>query len=672
MDSQQRIVLVLMIFVTAGWLIWAQRQRAEELARQAEAERQAPAPPPPAVGGEQALPAAPSAVEPPSSAPPATPGGDAAEAPEPAEVREIRVRTANYEALFTSRGAALKRYSLQRYFRTTEQEVPLVLVDEVVPGQTSLLLARLGETADLQTRNYTVLEAPAPDAPAQAEQRLVFQTTVDQWRVTKTYRFGPTGAEPVEEAEAEKAPKAFDYGFALTVAVENLAPAARDLSWRFQAVAGVLPDDLNARFGLVETVSATTRAAEDVDEILRHGVAELPEWPGAGAAEPSPEALVKDARAGLQWYAAKGRFFTALVRHDRPGQPEGEVVQWRVPLTRESAYVQALPESYREALLPVLESHPHAAVVEWRSVTESAVPSQARRDVSLFFYGGPVREAELAAVDPACQGLVTYTWAVFDFISRLVSRLLHVLSTVVPNMGVCVILLTLIIKTSMHGLTRRALASGHKMQKLQPLMKEIRKKYENDQAKLQQETMRLWREHGVSPWGACLPMLIQMPIFFALFGTFARDFSMRQAMFIPGWIEDLSQQDALFDLPFTVPFVGWETFNLLPILYVGLQLFQQSMTPKSQDPQMQQQQQMMKMMPIIFMFIFYVMPSGLVLYFTISAGYTLVEHWFIRQRLEGDAGGGGPAASAGDGTGQDGRTPVAAGVGMGSRGKKKR
>jgi YidC/Oxa1 family membrane protein insertase len=217
----------------------------------------------------------------------------------------------------------------------------------------------------------------------------------------------------------------------------------------------------------------------------------------------------------------------------------------------------------------------------------------------------------------------------------------------------------------MHGLTRRALASGHQMQKLQPKIKELREKYKDDQTKLHQETMRLWREHGVSPWGSCLPMLIQIPVFFALYGTFARDFAIRQALFIPGWIEDLSQPDALFDLPFVVPLLGWTNFNLLPILYVAMQLFHQSMTPKSEDPNVAQQQQMMKIMPILFMFIFYPMPSGLVLYFTVSACYTAVEHWFIRRRLDaGETQAAGAPAAAGQGIGNEG--------GKGGKRKKKK
>ena len=139
----------------------------------------------------------------------------------------------------------------------------------------------------------------------------------------------------------------------------------------------------------------------------------------------------------------------------------------------------------------------------------------------------------------------------------------------------------------------------------------------------------------------CLPILVQMPIFFALYGAFSRAFEMRQAPFL--YIKDLSQPDQLSMLSF------WpHELNLLPILYLGLMLYQTTQTPKPTDPNQELNYKMGKVMPVVFSFLFYMMPSGLVLYFVASSIVGLIENWYIRKRFCHD----GPLSPAsGDGAG---------------------
>jgi YidC/Oxa1 family membrane protein insertase len=172
----------------------------------------------------------------------------------------------------------------------------------------------------------------------------------------------------------------------------------------------------------------------------------------------------------------------------------------------------------------------------------------------------------------------------------------------------------------------------YRMQKLQPKIKELQQKHKNDKQKLGTEQMKLFREHGVSPFSGCLPMLLQMPILFALFYALRQTFEMRQSPFC-GWITDLSLPDTVGHFPAGLPFLGGVAINILPLLMTVAMFFQQRMTPKSDDPQQQQQQKMMAFMPLLFAFMFYSMPSGLCLYWFTSTVLGMAEQYLIKRHL---------------------------------------
>ena len=161
------------------------------------------------------------------------------------------------------------------------------------------------------------------------------------------------------------------------------------------------------------------------------------------------------------------------------------------------------------------------------------------------------------------------------------------------------------------------------MQKIQPLMTEIREKYKDEPQRMNSEMMKLYKEHGVNPVGGCLPMILQMPLLIALFIVFRSTIQLRGAMFIPGWITDLSQPDTLFMLPFSLPMYG-DQFNLLPILMALTMIFQSKMT--MQDPK---QKMMVYVMPIFMLVIFNRFPSGLNLYYTLFNLLTIIQQKYI-------------------------------------------
>ena len=193
----------------------------------------------------------------------------------------------------------------------------------------------------------------------------------------------------------------------------------------------------------------------------------------------------------------------------------------------------------------------------------------------------------------------------------------------IPNFGVAIILLTILVRLLFWPLTRKSTEGMKKMQELQPLMKEIQARYKDNPQRLQQETWQLYREKKVNPMSSCLPMLIQIPVFIALFNVLRSAVELRYAPFL--WIADLSEPEGLFASWF--PFGG---LNLLPILMAVSTALQSYFTPSTGDKK--QQQMMMVMMPAMMLIMFYSFPSALSLYWFLSNIFSIVQMWLIRRQ----------------------------------------
>lgn len=213
----------------------------------------------------------------------------------------------------------------------------------------------------------------------------------------------------------------------------------------------------------------------------------------------------------------------------------------------------------------------------------------------------------------------------FRFFSLLILPILEFLHKFIPNYGLVIILFSILIKLVLYPLTKKSYQSMREMQRIQPLMTELRAKYKDDPQRLNKEMMKLYKEHGVNPMGGCLPMLLQMPLLFALFIVFRSTIQLRGEPFIPGWINDLSRSEGLWHLPISLPFYGNE-FNILPILMAITMIFQSKMT--TQDPK---QKAMIYIMPIFMLLIFNTLPSGLNLYYTMFNLLTIIQQVFINR-----------------------------------------
>jgi YidC/Oxa1 family membrane protein insertase len=205
----------------------------------------------------------------------------------------------------------------------------------------------------------------------------------------------------------------------------------------------------------------------------------------------------------------------------------------------------------------------------------------------------------------------------------------------IPNYGVAIILLTLVVKIVFFPLTRKSSESTLRMQAVAPKIKEIQEKYKGNPQKMNAEMAELYKKEGYNPVSGCLPMPLQLPIFFAMYSLFNNHFDLRGAGFIPGWIPDLSLPEAIWNFPEGVrlPLLGWTALRLLPFIYVGSQLLYGKATQTPDQKNNTQMKMMLYVLPIVFFFILYDMPSGLLIYWIFSNLLTMVQQLVINKYL---------------------------------------
>jgi YidC/Oxa1 family membrane protein insertase len=239
----------------------------------------------------------------------------------------------------------------------------------------------------------------------------------------------------------------------------------------------------------------------------------------------------------------------------------------------------------------------------------------------------------------------------FWWLSNPMKWVLDTIARFIPNYGIAIILLTLLTKLVFLPLTYRSSESMAKMAGLNPKMAEIREKLKNKPEQMNQAIAELYKKEKVNPLSGCLPLLLQMPIFIALYNLLNNYFELRGAMFIPGWISNLAVPDVVLTFPNPVPLliITVSGLHLLPIVMVATQILSTKFTqPTGATPQSGAQAKLMMYgLPIFFFFLLYEMPSGLVLYWTtqnvLSTAQQLYINWHRARKTGGGAAGGGDA-----------------------------
>lgn len=538
--------------------------------------------PPPAPAPESATTPAPppatSPAPPAETSPPSPPESAAAPVTPPAEPRQgaaeaqITVESDLYQAVFSTRGAAVKSWTLRRY--SDAQGNPLELVNPAAAAEYGDPFSIWVSDETLRREINAALFVPSATGTLRAPVTLTFEYNDGRTTVRKEFVF--TSDSYVVNATTELSREG--------------TPVLHALAWL-----GGFGDmhDAAARGTLIqvfyrEPLEMVRLTPGNVER--KGSLATIQGW--LGLVPESADVKEISILGQFPFAGIEDHFFcAAFLPQDGP--------------LRVTAFEQEVPvpeQDQRAATLGV-------------AVSSGDAPTNRLR-----LYVGPKDPAVLAEVEPLLPGLVDYGW--FSFIAQpLFLAMNWSYDHIVPNYGWVIILVTVVINFALFPLKLKSMRSAMKMQRVQPLMKAIQDKYKhlkvNDprRQEMTKETMALYKKHGVNPFGSCLPMLLQIPFLYGFYKVLVLSIEMRQAPWIL-WIGDLSA-------PEQIP------IRTLPILLCATQFVLQRMSPMpSPDPA---QQKMMMYMPLMFLFLFWSMSSGLVLYWLTGNIVGIAQQWYINR-----------------------------------------
>jgi YidC/Oxa1 family membrane protein insertase len=298
------------------------------------------------------------------------------------------------------------------------------------------------------------------------------------------------------------------------------------------------------------------------------------------------------------------------------------------------------PQSFKENLKWIAQQDKYffSALVPASPVDEAraflvqdspVVAFRAKSGTNTFhLYAGPKEHDSLEALNLGLQHVVDFGF--FSIVARPLFWILKFFYKFLGNYGWAIILLTIVTRIPFIPLMNKSQKSMKKMQEIQPLMNDIKEKYKKDPQRMQKEMMELYKKHKVSPMGGCLPMLLQIPVFIALYKVLLVAIELRGAPFI-SYIVDLSAPDSLFGhIPAAIPLIGGYSVGPLPLMMGATMFIQQKMTPTSMDPQ---QAKIMMFLPLIFTFMFLNLASGLVLYWTVGNILSVIQQFFVNRSI---------------------------------------
>ncbi|MDP2360671.1 MAG: membrane protein insertase YidC [bacterium] len=476
------------------------------------------------------------------------------------EERQLRVSTKLYDVVFSTRGATIVRHELKglkSYWGDT-----VVLIDE---GRANLIPEFNLGGRQVDTATF-LFECPLPDitiVPANGEQLVEFAYTgSDGGRLVKRYVLRDDS-----------------YRMDVLIQVQDLSEPIRHLRWGLRWESGLHLTESSAMQDNMYTEALALVGGEMANFRL-------------GRKAESGEDIRK---GNVHWVATRNKYFQLAL----------------VPLDVKADQVRFTGR----------QSDPGGADAhgEYAFDLELQLDLDHALSQSFALYLGPLQKNALADMDPSLQqsimtrtslGFMGFMWPLIKPFAAIVLWVFTKLNLFISNYGVIIILFSVLVKLAVWPLTAKSHRSMKEMQRIRPLQEELKRKYGSNPKKLQEETMKLFREHKVNPFGGCLPNLLQMPLLFALYFVFRGAFELRGASFV-GWITDLSVPDSVLALPFSLPLYG-NHVSLLAIIFGVSSFLMMRMTITDQT-----QKTMLYIMPVMMLFIFNQLPSGLTLYYTL-------------------------------------------------------
>ena len=464
--------------------------------------------------------------------------------------RQILVEMPLYSVALTNRGAGISSWKLKKFRETSDRAAPLI---DLATGGNAGSPLFVTPFPELRIGNFAdrVFEVVDEDLSS-----VSFETSVKGVTVRKTYTFEPDS-----------------YSFRLLIEIVNDSTAV--VAPRFRIDIPAHQKDAN------DFREQALAALEDGSRVMTP-LAGLGSSGFFQSITGRKTEKYQDYLGQIDWAGIQTTYFLTVIVPDNPSQANVRIA------TLEPGVLGAAQLSFDETILP-----PGRTIArEFRA------------------YMGPKEMERLEAFGGETVRAIDLGWSWVEPLTRFFSLFLKMLYSVVPNYGVAIIILTIMVRIVTAPLTIKQMRSMERMRALSPQLKKIKEEFADDRQKQSEKTMALYKSEGVNPLGGCLPMLLQFPVFIGLFYALRSTIQLRQAPFF-GWIDDLSVPETLFE----IPGIGLP-IRVLPLIMGATMVLQQKITPMQADPA--QAKMMMTVMPVMMTVIFYQFPSGLVLYWMVS------------------------------------------------------
>jgi YidC/Oxa1 family membrane protein insertase len=448
---------------------------------------------------------------------------------------------------------------------------------------------------------------------------------------------------PADAAPAGSPEERDDYHFILRVSVLNKGTTPKNFGYQLLGSAGMV-EPTSSYPGPIEAVITTKDNQGSVNAEKKAGTAVLDEYKKNADTKGVARSLVVVRASGTQisYYGVGVKSFACVVLPRDERHPIDSA--YAMPLT-ELADWKPTPEEAKQATVAgadtIVKEIAVAGTVQEFVVLPDGTPVTQEYHVFVGPRWAQMLNDHPEYADAGLGKLVDFSSMIpgASYLARLLTKVLLAFHWLTRSWGLSIIFLTLLVRSLLHPLMVRQIRSSQKMQVLGPETAKLKAKYEDkdkkmspeNQKKFQAEQWELMKKHGVNPLGCMGPMLLQLPIFIGLWSALNYAFELRQASFL--WIRDLSEPDVVGRLPFDLPLKGTNALCILPFLMLIVYILQSKSTPKPTDPQAAEQQKMMSWMMPIFGYMFYTVPSGLLLYYITSATIGMLEQRWIKRSL---------------------------------------
>jgi len=502
--------------------------------------------------------------------------------------KEVSVETSDYWAIFTTEDARLKHFKLKKFEDRVEASALTISL-------TRFIKELLGGKIQEQKKPM-----PLDLVNTSEEEGLPLGLTLlpfssdGNWEVDKDklplLDRGEQG-EIIFSKDFENGLKvAKKFGFAsdkntidLEVEIQNTSTkevqVQLGLDWIGRIELEKLADEQNKDYGLKFAFLKNQK----MENKAFGGTASSGCTPGCSTPKRKVDAFEFSEKGDIGWYSFEGEYFTALL----------------------------IPPAAERSLTVAVKGDEKNILKVRGTLSPISIPSKQAIKIPYRIYLGPKEIRPLKELGVGAEKLVDFGF--FSIVAKPILWFLNLTNTVTRNYGIDIIIVSILIKIIFLPLTQISMKSMKEMQKVQPEMTRLRETYKNDKARLQQEIMLLYKRRKINPMSGCLPMLIQIPVFIALYNALQNAIEMRHAPFF-WWIKDLSAKDPIY---------------ITPLIMGATMVLQQKMTPSSADPT---QAKMFMLMPIMFTFLFLSFPSGLVLYWLVNNVLSIAHQYYMNKK----------------------------------------